>query len=188
MHTYFAISNNAWVFLEGLYLRNIIYRDVFTETHPITYYFLFGWGAILPAFICLFLCKHLYFSNRCWIETTTLSYWVIHVPVVFTVIMNFIFFVSILRVLFYKFKTSTTREAKKRKQMKLAKSTLFLIPMLGIPNITFIFLPRIVHMTLEIVRLYFEIIFSSFNSVIVAFLFCFMNDEVGGVIFHVFKF
>ncbi|ESO08641.1 hypothetical protein HELRODRAFT_74739, partial [Helobdella robusta] len=55
MHTYFAISNNAWVFLEGLYLRNIIYRDVFTETHPITYYFLFGWGAFVKFFLILFI-------------------------------------------------------------------------------------------------------------------------------------
>ncbi|KAL8563606.1 hypothetical protein ACOMHN_024707 [Nucella lapillus] len=65
-----------------------------------------------------------------------------------------------------------------RSRLKLAKSTLVLIPLFGVHYIVFLGLPKDVDERTELVKLYFEMFFNSIQGFFVALLFCFLNGEV----------
>nr|KAG5691865.1 hypothetical protein BaRGS_033469 [Batillaria attramentaria] len=65
-----------------------------------------------------------------------------------------------------------------RHNRRLAKSTLVLIPLFGVHYIVFLGLPEHVSPTLELVKLYYEMFFNSFQGFFIGCLFCFMNGEV----------
>lgn len=56
-----------WMFIEGLYLHNLITVTVFQEYRYIKIYFYFGW--IFPAFLTLiWLLVMIYYSMEGWVE------------------------------------------------------------------------------------------------------------------------
>ncbi|CAC5389832.1 PTHR1 [Mytilus coruscus] len=62
--------------------------------------------------------------------------------------------------------------------LRLAKSTMVLIPLFGVHYIVFIGLPDNVSKEAELVKLYFEMFFNSIQGFVVALLFCFLNGDV----------
>ncbi|NWX80581.1 GLR protein, partial [Alca torda] len=62
---------------------------------------------------------------------------------------------------------------------RLAKSTLTLIPLLGIHEVVFAFITdEHAQGTLRYVKLFFDLFLSSFQGMLVAILYCFVNKEV----------
>lgn len=43
---YFITANYSWILMEGLYLHNLIFRALFTDSSAITLYVLLGWGEL----------------------------------------------------------------------------------------------------------------------------------------------
>ena len=41
---YFIMANYSWIFMEGLYLHNLIFMALFTDSSAITIYIFLGWG------------------------------------------------------------------------------------------------------------------------------------------------
>jgi parathyroid hormone receptor 1 len=41
---YFIIANYTWIFMEGVYLHNLIFLALFSDTSAITHYVILGWG------------------------------------------------------------------------------------------------------------------------------------------------
>ncbi|CAC5414917.1 PTHR1 [Mytilus coruscus] len=118
-------------------------------------------------------------NTLCWNTNPTPGYfWILRGPVVLSIVVNFFFFINILWSLNSKMRKALSRSARKNKYRRLAKSTLVLIPLFGIHYIVFIGVPDDIPPVAEVVKLYFEMFFSSFQGLVVAILFCFMNGEV----------
>jgi parathyroid hormone receptor 1 len=41
---YFIMANYSWILMEGLYLHNLIFLALFTDSSAITIYIILGWG------------------------------------------------------------------------------------------------------------------------------------------------
>ncbi|KAK3109057.1 hypothetical protein FSP39_022000 [Pinctada imbricata] len=63
--------------------------------------------------------------------------------------------------------------------LRFAKATLVLIPLFGVQYVVFIGFPDNLEPEVEVVKLYFEMFFNSFQGLLVAVLFCFLNGEHG---------
>ncbi|CAL1540864.1 unnamed protein product [Lymnaea stagnalis] len=176
---YILGANYMWIFAEALYLHMIISVAVFSDRGSTKWYILLGWVSpvvfVVPWIIVRATMENIY----CWNTHPTPGYfWIMRGPIVFSIVVNFVFFLNIVRVLFTKLNAVNSPEAKKFRYRKLAKSTLVLIPLFGIHYIIFAGLPKDVNQMAELIQLYFEMFFNSVQGFFVAILFCFMNGEV----------
>ncbi|XP_061193687.1 secretin receptor-like [Saccostrea echinata] len=177
---YVLMASYMWIFVEGLHLHTLIMVSVFSERSSVKWYLCIGWVVpivfIIPWIIIRVLLENVY----CWNTNPSPGYrWILQAPVVLVTVINFIFFINILRALFTKMKTPISKTAKRHKYRRLAKSTLVLIPLFGVHYVVFLGLPdEHISPEAEVVKLYFEMFLNSFQGLLVAILFCFMNNEV----------
>ncbi|XP_050418385.1 secretin receptor isoform X2 [Patella vulgata] len=176
---YVLLANYFWLFIEGLYLHTLIIVAVFSEKSRIRWYLLMGWVGPL-VFVIPWMFVRLFVENTlCWNTNPTPAYfWIMRSAIVSSIIINFAFFLNIVRVLFTKLKSYSTPKSRRCRHRRLAKSTLVLIPLFGVHYMVFIGLPDDVSATLELIRLYYEMFFNSFQGFFVALLYCFLNGEV----------
>ncbi|ELT96601.1 hypothetical protein CAPTEDRAFT_130410, partial [Capitella teleta] len=177
---YVISANCMWIFVEGLYLHMLIFMSVFSENSSVKSYIIFGWASPLVFILPWIAVRATLDDVMCWNTATEAAYWwIVRAPVTAAMAINFVFFLNILRVLFTKLKASNTPEARKFRYRKLAKSTLVLIPLYGVHYVVFIWIePTHVSDLTQVVWLYFEMTFNSFQGFFIAMLFCFLNGEV----------
>ncbi|KYO47031.1 vasoactive intestinal polypeptide receptor 1 isoform C [Alligator mississippiensis] len=113
----------------------------------------------------------------CWDddEENGMVLWIIQGPILLTVLVNFIIFVNVIRILVQKLKTPEVGGSHSNHFVRLAKSTLLLIPLFGVHYIVFAFFPESTGLE---ARLYMELGLGSFQGFVVALLYCFLNGEV----------
>ncbi|KTG46794.1 hypothetical protein cypCar_00006897 [Cyprinus carpio] len=119
--------------------------------------------------------KHKYDNHGCWDDLDSGYWWIIKIPILLSVFVNFLVFVNISRIIVVKTKTPELNGGDRQLYRRLAKSTLLLIPLFGVHYIVFALFPE--HVGLE-ARLFFELVLGSFQGFIVALLYCFLNCEV----------
>ncbi|KAJ8280838.1 hypothetical protein GJAV_G00059690 [Gymnothorax javanicus] len=91
--------------------------------------------------------------------------------------VNFFLFIRIIQILVSKLKARQMRYTDYK--FRLAKSTLTLIPLLGIHEVVFaVMTEEKMEGTLRNVSLFFELFLNSFQGFLVAILYCFVNKEV----------
>ncbi|CAG12267.1 unnamed protein product, partial [Tetraodon nigroviridis] len=130
---------------------------------PITVSLLVGW--ISPAPLCTWLLTP--DKNGCFSSCVCLC---------ISPQVNILIFINVIRILVQKLKSSAMAgNHDTGHYMKLAKSTLFLIPLFGMHYTVFAFLPENTGIA---ARLYIELGLGSFQGFVVALLYCFMNGEV----------
>ncbi|XP_063234371.1 secretin receptor-like [Bacillus rossius redtenbacheri] len=179
---YCIMANYSWILMEGLYLHNLIFLALFTDSSSITLYIILGWGLpilfLLPwVGVRIWLDDHL-----CWITNDTAPYisLMIEVPITLSVMINTAFFVNIVRVLLHKIKA--TFMEKPQTFRKWAKSTLVLVPLFGVHYIVFLGMTWVptthVNPVAEAVWLFSDQTFSAFQGFVVAILYFFLNGEV----------
>ncbi|XP_063312286.1 glucagon receptor isoform X2 [Pelobates fuscus] len=170
MH-YGIIANYCWLLVEGIYLHNLLVLAVFSERSYFALYVCIGWGAPVLFIIPWVVMKYMYENKACWTQNDNMAYWwILRSPVFVTILINFVIFVRIIQILVSKMRAH---------QMRLARSTLTLIPLLGINELVFAFATdENVKGTLRMVKLFFDLFLSSFQGMLVAVLYCFVNKEV----------
>uniref|UniRef100_A0A5F9DTQ6 Pituitary adenylate cyclase-activating polypeptide type I receptor n=1 Tax=Oryctolagus cuniculus TaxID=9986 RepID=A0A5F9DTQ6_RABIT len=201
---YCVVSNYFWLFIEGLYLFTLLVETFFPERRYFYWYTMIGWGTPTVC-VAVWATLRLYFDDTgCWdMNDSTALWWVIKGPVVASIMVNFVLFIGIIIILVQKLQSPDTggNESsiylinvslgvpKKAREdplpvpsdqhslpfLRLARSTLLLIPLFGIHYTVFAFSPENVS---KRERLVFELGLGSFQGFVVAVLYCFLNGEV----------
>ncbi|KAM9791870.1 pituitary adenylate cyclase-activating polypeptide type I receptor-like isoform 1-T1 [Syngnathus typhle] len=171
------LANYFWLLVEGMYLQTLLALTFVSQRKYFWWYILIGWG--LPSIILILwvLSRFFYDDRGCWDDTDNVGiWWIIKGPITATLLVNIIIFINVIRILVQKLKSSAMSGNNDTGHfIRLAKSTLFLIPLFGMHYTLFAFLPE---NTGVAARLYIELGLGSFQGFVVALLYCFMNGEV----------
>ncbi|XP_078571306.1 secretin receptor-like [Branchiostoma floridae x Branchiostoma japonicum] len=206
---YFMATNYFWILVEGLYLHNLIFVSVFSERKFFYGFIAIGWVFPLTFVVPWVVVRATMEDTGCW-DTDTVYKWIYKAPIVVSIVVNFLLFLNILRVLVKKLRMPADVAAQNSKScwnccfrrpaqqnggsshrnggrrnsvqlqmpMKLAKSTMVLIPLFGVHYIVFVGMPDDTKGLAQEIRLYFELFFNSFQGFFVSILYCFLNGEV----------
>ncbi|XP_061074171.1 glucagon receptor [Conger conger] len=171
-------ANYFWLLVEGLYLHNLLVLMVFSENSYFSGYLVVGWGTPILFVVPWIVVRYLYENTRCWEINENMAYWwIIRSPILLAILVNFFIFIRIIQILVSKLKAHQMRYTDYK--FRLAKSTLTLIPLLGIHEVVFaVMTEERMEGTLRNVKLFFELFFNSFQGFLVAILYCFVNKEV----------
>ncbi|XP_061777279.1 vasoactive intestinal polypeptide receptor 1b isoform X3 [Nerophis ophidion] len=176
---YAIMASFFWLLVEGLYLHALLAVSFFSERKYFWAYILIGWGGPAVFIAAWSVAKAYYNDVGCWdiIETSDVFWWIIKAPILASILMNFMLFICIIRILRQKINCPDIGRNESNQYSRLAKSTLLLIPLFGINFIVFAFIPEQVKTQ---IRLVFDLILGSFQGFVVAVLYCFLNAEVQG--------
>ncbi|XP_019638429.1 PREDICTED: secretin receptor-like [Branchiostoma belcheri] len=195
MFHYATLAMYFWVLVEALYLHNLIFVSVFSEKKTLKWFVLMGWGVpmlFIAPWIAVKAVNDDGNDGNCWSDSAHPEYqWFYRGPISVTIVVNFLLFINIIRVLAEKLRGAATAGSHDSGgfrcchwpdgiSWRLAKSTLVLIPLFGVSGIIFVFMPPDIEGDAQDVRLSFDLFFNSFQGFFVAVLFCFLNGEVKG--------
>ncbi|XP_035110113.1 vasoactive intestinal polypeptide receptor 2 isoform X4 [Callithrix jacchus] len=172
---YCIMANFFWLLVEGLYLHTLLVA-MLPPGRCFLAYLLIGWG--LPT-ICIgaWTVARLYLEDTgCWdTNDHSVPWWVIRIPILISIIVNFVLFISIIRILLQKLTSPDVSGNDQSQYKRLAKSTLLLIPLFGVHYMVFAVFPISISSKYQIL---FELCLGSFQGLVVAVLYCFLNSEV----------
>ncbi|XP_001331921.5 pituitary adenylate cyclase-activating polypeptide type I receptor isoform X1 [Danio rerio] len=170
------LANYFWLLVEGMYLQTLLALTFVSQKKYFWWYILIGWG--LPTLILTIwvLARNFFDNNGCWDDTDVAYFWwIIKGPITVSLLINFLIFINVIRILVQKLKSPGMGGGDTNHFMRLAKSTLFLIPLFGMHYMVFAFLPE---NTGENARHFLELGLGPFQGFVVALLYCFLNGEV----------
>ncbi|XP_038013057.1 glucagon-like peptide 2 receptor isoform X2 [Motacilla alba alba] len=177
MH-YFVGANYFWLLVEGIYLHTLLITVVLSERRLLQTYIVIGWVVPILFVGPWGISRSKLENTGCWGTNEHMGiWWIIRGPMLFSIAVNFVIFLKILRMLISKLKAQqmTFHDYKYR----LARSTLVLIPLLGIHEFVFTFITdEQVEGLSRHIRLFIQLTMSSFHGFLVAVLYCFANGEV----------
>uniref|UniRef100_H3DMQ6 Growth hormone releasing hormone receptor a n=1 Tax=Tetraodon nigroviridis TaxID=99883 RepID=H3DMQ6_TETNG len=171
------LANYFWLLVEGMYLQTLLALTFVSQRKYFWWYILIGWGLPSAVLVLWVLTRFVYDDRGCWDDTDNMAiWWIIKGPITVSLLVNILIFINVIRILVQKLKSSAMAgNHDTGHYMKLAKSTLFLIPLFGMHYTVFAFLPENTGIA---ARLYIELGLGSFQGFVVALLYCFMNGEV----------
>ncbi|CAO2587684.1 Vasoactive intestinal polypeptide receptor 2 [Lemmus lemmus] len=176
---YCTMANFYWLLVEGLYLHTLLVA-VLPPSRCFLAYLLIGWERL--SLVCKPIqCDTSFFlSNSCWdTNDQSIPWWVIRMPILISIVVNFALFISIIRILLQKLTSPDVGGNDQSQYKRLAKSTLLLIPLFGVHYMVFAAFPIGISSTYQIL---FELCVGSFQGLVVAVLYCFLNSEVSSSI------
>ncbi|XP_063117040.1 vasoactive intestinal polypeptide receptor 1 isoform X1 [Cavia porcellus] len=172
---YCVMANFFWLLVEGLYLHMLLAVSFFSERKYFWGYILIGWG-VPSTFIMVWTVVRIHIEDvGCWDTINTPVWWIIKGPILTSILVNFVLFVCIIRILVQKLRPPDVGKSDSSPYSRLAKSTLLLIPLFGVHYVMFAFFPD--NFKAE-VKMVFELVVGSFQGFVVAVLYCFLNGEV----------
>ncbi|XP_043441316.1 glucagon receptor [Prionailurus bengalensis] len=175
---YGIVANYCWLLVEGVYLHSLLGLAAFPERSFFALYLGLGWGAPMLFVIPWAVVKCLFENIQCWTSNDNMGFWwILRFPVFLAILINLLIFTRVLRVLVAKLRARQMRYTDYK--FRLAKSTLTLIPLLGVHEVVFAFVTdEHAQGTLRSAKLFFDLFLSSFQGLLVAVLYCFLNKEV----------
>ncbi|XP_045118831.1 secretin receptor-like isoform X1 [Portunus trituberculatus] len=179
---YFILANYSWILMEGLYLHNLIFLALFTDNSAITLYIVLGWGLPLILVVGWAVARMTAENTLCWFTNAKpwLFWTFIRGPVGVSILVSFALFLNIARELLLKLKSSTAPETRRCRYRRWARSTLVLVPLFGVHYAALLgftyFMGK--NSTIEIIWLFTDQLFASFQGFFVATLYCLLNAEV----------
>ncbi|XP_005624057.1 glucagon receptor [Canis lupus baileyi] len=175
---YGVVANYCWLLVEGVYLHSLLGRATFPERSFFPLYLAVGWGAPVLFVVPWAVVKCLFENIQCWTSNDNMGFWwILRLPVFLAILINFFIFIRVLLILMAKLRARQMRYSDYK--FRLAKSTLTLIPLLGVHEVVFAFVTdEHAQGTLRSAKLFFDLFLSSFQGLLVAVLYCFLNKEV----------
>uniref|UniRef100_A0A2K6L0C1 Glucagon receptor n=1 Tax=Rhinopithecus bieti TaxID=61621 RepID=A0A2K6L0C1_RHIBE len=160
---YGVVANYCWLLVEGLYLHNLLGLATLPERSFFSLYLGIGWGAPMLFIIPWVVVKCLFENNQCWTSNKNMGFWWIpRSPVFLAILINFFIFVRIVHLLVAKLRAQQMHHTDYK--FRLAKSTLTLIPLLGVHEVVFAFVTdEHAQGTLRFAKLFFDLFLSSFQ-------------------------
>nr|XP_020478964.1 parathyroid hormone/parathyroid hormone-related peptide receptor-like isoform X3 [Monopterus albus] len=177
---YFLATNHYWILVEGLYLHSLIFMAFFSDKNYLWALIIIGWG-VPVVFVSIWVSARASLADtQCWDISAGNLKWIYQVPILAAIVVNFLLFVNIIRVLASKlWETNTGKLDPRHQYQKLLKSTLVLMPLFGVHYMVFMALPYTeVTGLLWQVQMHYEMFFNSSQGFFVAFIYCFCNGEV----------
>ncbi|XP_060580303.1 corticotropin-releasing factor receptor 2-like isoform X2 [Ruditapes philippinarum] len=174
-------TNFFWMFVEGLYLHVIIVWTYSADKIKLRYLLFIGWGLPSINIIAWVIIRAVYDNDHCWFphpEGNSVYDYVYIGPILFVLLANIIFLSTIVWVLITKLRASNSLDTQYRKAVK---ATIILFPLLGITYVLFI-IPPSDHPQVKLVFRYINAVLQSFQGLMVAIFYCFLNGEVKGVL------
>ncbi|CAK6955370.1 growth hormone releasing hormone receptor%2C like [Scomber scombrus] len=173
---YCVMANFLWLLVEALYLNSLLLSSFSHSRRCLWGFGLLGWG-VPVLFIMIWIGSRVYFEDtECWdINEDSPYWWIIKGPIVVSIAVNFMLFMNIIRILVQKLNPRLIQFNNSSQYRRLTKSTLLLIPLFGTHYMFFNFLPDYFNVNL---RLCIELCMGSFQGLLVAVLYCFLNQEV----------
>uniref|UniRef100_A0A6Q2YQY3 Calcitonin receptor n=1 Tax=Esox lucius TaxID=8010 RepID=A0A6Q2YQY3_ESOLU len=177
LNLYMFGTNYFWMLCEGIYLHTLIVVTVFVGEQQLGWYYLLGWGfPIIPAITHAVALNFLQTVYKWFVNGITSNPH--HLILSFCLQVNLFFLLNILRVLVTKLQV--THSAESNAYMKAVRATLILIPLLGAQ---FILVPwRPEERKATTIYDFIMNIFTHFQGLLVAIIFCFCNAEVSASI------
>ncbi|KAH0953335.1 hypothetical protein HN011_003447 [Eciton burchellii] len=177
---YFILANYFWILMEGIYLHNLVFLAFFTDANSsIARYYVSGWGLPVLFILPWVIMRIMYEDTYCWtINEKPFVFLFIRIPIMLSILINFVLFINIVRVLLVKLRSTMLEEMQSYKRW--ARSTLVLVPLFGVHYAFFIGMSYSIDVNekVEIVWLFCDQLFASFQGFFVAVLYCFLNGEV----------
>ncbi|XP_008313439.1 glucagon-like peptide 2 receptor [Cynoglossus semilaevis] len=174
---YFVACNYFWLLVEAIFLHALLFTTVPTRRRLLKKFMLLGWGTPVIFVTPWMLVKILYENTECWSIVNRWFWWIIRGPITLSVLVIFFIFIKILMLLLSKLRADQVKFTDYR--YSLARSTLLLIPLLGIHEVVFtVLIDECVDDSGRYVRNFFNLTLSSFQGFLVAILYCFANGEV----------
>ncbi|XP_022699431.1 secretin receptor-like isoform X2 [Varroa jacobsoni] len=161
---YSLMANYCWILVEGLYLHNLIFNSFYADGSSIAKYVVMGWGLPVSCVIVWAIARNIVGNDTCWTSDAKLIQWLLRGPITLSIVLNFIFFINITRVVFIKMSNSHEPEARRVKYRKWFKSTLVLVPLFGAHHIILMVMSiAAVTPLYELYWLYIDQLFTSFQ-------------------------
>ncbi|XP_053464541.1 corticotropin-releasing factor receptor 2 isoform X3 [Nycticebus coucang] len=109
---YFVVTNFFWMFVEGIYLHTAIVMTYSTERLPKWLFLFIGWCVPCPIIITWAIGKLYYENEQCWFgkEPGDLVDYIYQGPIIFVLLINFVFLFNIVRILMTKLRASSASE------------------------------------------------------------------------------
>ncbi|XP_024082616.1 PDF receptor isoform X2 [Cimex lectularius] len=167
-----------WMFIEGLYLHNVVTVRVFQEKFHYRLYTGIGWGVPVAMTATWAAISASQMKTKCWWGYNfTIYFWILEGPRVAVILLNFLFLLNIIRVLVVKLRQSRTSEVEQAR--KAVRAAVVLLPLLGITNLVNMMEAPLDRQVWEFAAWSYTTHFlTSFQGLFVAVLYCFLNGEV----------
>uniref|UniRef100_A0A8D0D6H5 Parathyroid hormone/parathyroid hormone-related peptide receptor n=1 Tax=Sander lucioperca TaxID=283035 RepID=A0A8D0D6H5_SANLU len=177
---YFLATNYYWILVEGLYLHSLIFMTFFSDRKYLWGFTLIGWGVPAMVVTVWATMRATFADTECWDLSAGNLKWIYQVPILAAIVVNFMLFLNIIRVLATKLRETNAGRCDTRQQYrKLLKSTLVLMPLFGVHYIIFHAMPYTeVSGVPWLIQMHYEMLFNSFQGFLVAIIYCFCNGEV----------
>ncbi|KAF7645319.1 hypothetical protein LDENG_00206600 [Lucifuga dentata] len=169
------LANYFWLLVEGMYLQTLLALTFVFQKKYFWWYILIGWGFPTTIITVWILTRNFHDNSGCWDDESDVSWWIIQAPLTASLLVNFIIFINVIRILVQKLRSPGVGGNDTSHFKRLAKSTLLLIPLFGMHYMVFAFLPE---KTGAEARIFIELGLGSFQGFAVALLYCFLNGEV----------
>ncbi|XP_037037209.1 PDF receptor isoform X2 [Bradysia coprophila] len=172
-----------WMFIEGLYLHNVVTVTVFQDRFRLHLYAILGWGGpLIMTAIWAGLTSYYKKGEKCWWGyNLTPLYWILEGPRLAVILLNFFFLLNIIRVLVVKLRQSHTSEVEQVR--KAVRAAVVLLPLLGITNLLLMSEAPLEKSAFQFALWsYVTHFFTSFQGFFIAMLYCFLNGEVRAVL------
>ncbi|XP_064258209.1 gastric inhibitory polypeptide receptor [Passer domesticus] len=169
-------ANYAWATAEGLFLLRLLLASPARRRLPA--FLLLGWGVPVLFVVPWVILRYLYENEGCWERNEKAAvWWLIRCPILAAVAVNSVVFVLILRILVAKVRARQVTRGDTR--LRLARSTLTLIPLLGVHELVFALAGEGEGGGgLRLARLGLHLLLTSAQGLVVSVLYCFTNKEV----------